>query len=351
MGAMSNARHWWNKRTKIALSSIAIVLGTAVTAFAALSYPPPTILAGFQSNGNVVITWTPDSSYSRASSIQISRAANADDHNVIATLSRSDLRRLSYVDRRPLRGTNFYSARYRINDSYTSWSSAVEISRNSTTSTTNGSSSSTTNAGSGSTPTTNDSSTPTTSGNGATTTTNAAEPITTTTTRATTTTTRAPITTTTTASSSGSPAPPAPLALPSGLAECPADATSVMLSLVNRDRASQGMGPLTLNANLNWAARAHSISMATSIGLSHTGWNTEIAQSGYISGNGWLAQNVGYITGSYGPSAIEGAFFNEVPPNDGHRKNILSVNAKNIGISCVKNVAENKFWWTQDFGG
>jgi uncharacterized protein YkwD len=43
-------------------------------------------------------------------------------------------------------------------------------------------------------------------------------------------------------------------------------------------------------------------------------------------------------------------FFNEVPPDDGHRLNILSTAYHNIGIGCVVNNATGAYWWAQDFG-
>jgi uncharacterized protein YkwD len=43
-------------------------------------------------------------------------------------------------------------------------------------------------------------------------------------------------------------------------------------------------------------------------------------------------------------------FFNETPPNDGHRQNILNANFHQIGIGCAINNATGVYWWTQDFG-
>ena len=146
--------------------------------------------------------------------------------------------------------------------------------------------------------------------------------------------------------------PPAPVPLSAGLSACPANATTAMIALVNRDRRVTGnRPPLTENANLDWAARKHSIVMATSSVMSHNGWDTEIAASHYVVGApGWTGQNIAWMTGGFSPATIESMFFNEVAPNDGHRQNILNTNFHNIGISCIVNKKTGAYWWTQDFG-
>ena len=55
-------------------------------------------------------------------------------------------------------------------------------------------------------------------------------------------------------------------------------------------------------------------------------------------------------SGGYSPDAIESMFFNETPPNDGHRQNILNANFHQIGIGCAINNSTGVYWWTQDFG-
>ncbi len=125
-----------------------------------------------------------------------------------------------------------------------------------------------------------------------------------------------------------------------------------MITLVNRDRQQTGNLPaLRENVNLDWAARKHSIVMASTSVMSHAGWDTEIHDSNYVVGApGWTGQNIAYMTGAFSPSTIESMFFNEVPPNDGHRLNILSTNYHNIGIGCMVNNSTGAYWWAQDFG-
>jgi len=175
--------------------------------------------------------------------------------------------------------------------------------------------------------------------------------VTTTTGTAPTTTTSAPAATTTTMPPDGNAPPPA-VALPAGLADCPAASRSAMITLVNRDRQQTGGLPaLTENTNLDWAARKHSVMMASTSNLTHDGWDTEIYDSHYVVGApGWTGQNIAYMTGGYSPDTIESMFFNELPPNDGHRLNILSINYHHVGIGCIVNNATHAYWWSQDFG-
>jgi uncharacterized protein YkwD len=165
----------------------------------------------------------------------------------------------------------------------------------------------------------------------------------------TTTTTKVPTTTTTLPSGDS---PPAPVPLPAGLSACPSSAPAAMITLVNRDRRQTGnLPPLAENANLDWAARKHAIVMASTSVMSHDGWDTEIGESHYkVGAPGWTGQNIAWMSGGYAPSTIESMFFNETPPNDGHRQNILSTSYHNIGVGCMVNNSTGAYWWAQDFG-
>jgi uncharacterized protein YkwD len=167
----------------------------------------------------------------------------------------------------------------------------------------------------------------------------------------TTTTRPAPTTTIATPSPAGNNVPAA-VAIPAGTAECPSTARSAMITLVNADRHGTGnLAPLAENANLDWAARKHSVMMATTSNMTHNGWDTEIHDSHFVVGApGWTGQNIAWMTGGFAPAKIESGFFNELPPNDGHRLNILSTNYHKIGIGCIVNTSSGAYWWTQDFG-
>ena len=158
-------------------------------------------------------------------------------------------------------------------------------------------------------------------------------------------------TTTPTTTAPGKNAPPPAVTLPHGLSDCPATSRAAMVALVNRDRRQTGnLPPLVDNVNLDWAARAHSVMMASTSRMIHDGWDTEIRESHYVvSAPGWEGQNIAYM-GGYAPATIESMFFNEVPPNDGHRLNILSANYHNIGVGCIVSKTRHTYWWSQDFG-
>jgi uncharacterized protein YkwD len=47
--------------------------------------------------------------------------------------------------------------------------------------------------------------------------------------------------------------------------------------------------------------------------------------------------------------ALDKSMFNERPPNNGHRKNILSTSSNVIGIDVLVDSAHNKVWLTVDF--
>ena len=124
-----------------------------------------------------------------------------------------------------------------------------------------------------------------------------------------------------------------------------------MVSLVNRDRAGAGVAPVSENGALDSAANSHSVKMASSSTLTHDGWTSEIAASGFSPGPpGMTGQTVAMRSGGYSPDAIESMFFNETPPNDGHRQNILNASFHQIGVGCVINNSTGVYWWTQDFG-
>jgi uncharacterized protein YkwD len=334
MGVRNRARRWWVNRIAGSIAILGLVGTMAASSSQALSTAaPPTFTAFAQSSGTVRTEWTTTRSFERASKIQISRSRSKDVKWNLALLDGTRLDSMHYVDPAPWPGETFYSARYFISGQFTAWSASVSVTRPWVTTTTTSAAATTTTAAP--TPTTTAPSTTTS--------------LPTATTKPSTTTTAAPTTTT----QAAPPAPgsgPAPISLPTGLSECPSDATTTMISLVNHDRGTQGLAPINENSQLDWAARKHSVAMATGLGLSHTGWAQEISDSGFVSSNGWLAQNIGYSTASYSPSVIESMFFNETPPNDGHRRNILNTYAHFIGVSCVFQVSNHTYWWTQDFG-
>ncbi|WP_376795022.1 CAP domain-containing protein [Thermogemmatispora sp.] len=127
-----------------------------------------------------------------------------------------------------------------------------------------------------------------------------------------------------------------------------------LLALINRDRASQGLPAYTLDGTLSAGARLHSWNMAH-CGLSHA-CPGEAAPCDRVSAEGitWsvCGENVGYASASpdawSGVQLIESSMLNEQPPNDGHRRNLLSSAFHRIGIGIYLD-SRGYVWVTEDF--
>lgn len=128
-------------------------------------------------------------------------------------------------------------------------------------------------------------------------------------------------------------------------------ARQYMLELINRDRASHGLAPLTLDPVATRAAQAHSDEMAQWSYISH--WDrqgrkpdqrySEVGGSGAVFENVYTNHDIPFA-GHQIPLAsrqvfpgteIEKAqdwFLHQVPPRDGHRRNLLDPNHNGVGI-------------------
>lgn len=129
-----------------------------------------------------------------------------------------------------------------------------------------------------------------------------------------------------------------------------------VVALTNQLRAQHGCPALTISPELSAAARAHSQDMALSDFFSHTGSNgSSLADRATAAGyqSAMLAENLaaGYATAEQ----VVNGWYNETPPNDGHRKNILNCSLNEIGVGYfyLADDAGNmnfRSYWTQDFG-
>ncbi len=140
-----------------------------------------------------------------------------------------------------------------------------------------------------------------------------------------------------------------------------ADASAVqqVLAVINQARAGQGLAPLTLTSGLDSSSGAHNRVMAGGCGLSHD-CPGEPALGDRETAAGVQWSNAGENIGTGGPvsndtSGIAGmavgltrSMLAEQPPNDGHRKNILSPDFHHIGIAVMRDSSGN-VWMTQDF--
>jgi uncharacterized protein YkwD len=149
---------------------------------------------------------------------------------------------------------------------------------------------------------------------------------------------------------------------PKPVKTAPAPGSSVvnqLLAQINQLRADHGLPPYTLLGGLESSAHKHNLKMMGTCGMSHQ-CPGEASLGDRISAEGvhWTScgENIGYS----GPhpdttaaliSAAEGlttAMYNEKPPDDGHRLNLLSSSFHHIGIDVVR-ASNGTVWLTQDF--
>jgi uncharacterized protein YkwD len=134
-----------------------------------------------------------------------------------------------------------------------------------------------------------------------------------------------------------------------------AEARRYMVALVNRDRATQGLGPVELDDGAPTAAgQAHAEDMAHLGYLGHWGSDGSVPEQRHTEAGGedMVLENALCFTDeakrTLDPNATidpvqversESMFFDEVPPNDGHRKNILKPAHTKVGIGVAQPVA------------
>lgn len=132
-------------------------------------------------------------------------------------------------------------------------------------------------------------------------------------------------------------------------------AASSVLGQLNAERAAHRLPPLTMDSRLVASAHQHNLAMASRNLLSHqlpgeASLGPRILRAGYRYY--YAGENVAWTTDRSvaGVVNVHVAMYDEVPPNDGHRLNILSPNYRNVGIDVVIDSAHGKAWITEDFG-
>ena len=167
------------------------------------------------------------------------------------------------------------------------------------------------------------------------------------------------------ASASTAPSSTAPTSTaPTASATSPAgtssgSAAAQVLGLINQARSAAGLSPLTITAGLNSSASAHNSRMAGGCGLSHQcSGEADLGARETAAGVHWTA--AGENIGEGGPVAdtsaaiaqmavgLTQAMLNEKPPDDGHRRNILSSSFTHVGIAVFRD-SSGTVWLTQDF--
>jgi uncharacterized protein YkwD len=127
-----------------------------------------------------------------------------------------------------------------------------------------------------------------------------------------------------------------------------------VLSLMNSERAAHRLPALRMSSALISSARRHNLWMASDNLMSHQlpgepNFATRISQAGVP----WhvAAENIGWTTdrSTNGALGLETAMYNETPPNDGHRLNILSTAVHYVGVDIYLDARTGKLWLTEDF--
>ncbi|MBV9613904.1 MAG: hypothetical protein JO031_00440 [Ktedonobacteraceae bacterium] len=130
-------------------------------------------------------------------------------------------------------------------------------------------------------------------------------------------------------------------------------AALAVLAEINQERASYGKAALTMSNALIRSAHVHNLNMVAVNQLSHqlpgepSPWDRMSAQGVQWTG---AAENIGLGSGDPTQAAVglNQDMFNEKPPDDGHRQNILS-GSNIIGIDVVVNPRTSQVWLTEDF--
>ncbi len=140
----------------------------------------------------------------------------------------------------------------------------------------------------------------------------------------------------------------------SGYASNSAWANAVLAEL-NAERARHGLRALKMDSELTSAAHAHNLAMAKANTLSHQ-LSGEASLGSRVSAAGYrwsaVAENVAYSTNRSkgGVIAMQQSMYNEKPPNDGHRENILNKTYVDVGIDVISDSVHGKVWLVTDFG-
>ncbi len=138
-------------------------------------------------------------------------------------------------------------------------------------------------------------------------------------------------------------------------------AAAQVLAVINQARAQAGLPGYTLSAGLEVSSGEHTAVMAGGCGLSHR-CPGEASFSARISRAGVSWTSCGENIGDRGPvpdnaaaiaqaaAQLTAQMLTERPPDDGHRRNILSPAFRRIGIRVFRD-ARGWVWMTQDFSG
>jgi len=166
-----------------------------------------------------------------------------------------------------------------------------------------------------------------------------------------------------TATSSAKPTPsgiqtgPTATPTPSGTqTDTATQAAQAVFNKINTARAEAGLPALQWSSPLVDSAHKHNLAMQAANQLSHQLSNeanlgTRVSQAGVKWSS--VGENIGYSSNYLHPTnaatGLNQDMLNEQPPNDGHRRNILSKDFTIVGIDVFIDTTNHKVWLTEDF--
>lgn len=143
-----------------------------------------------------------------------------------------------------------------------------------------------------------------------------------------------------------------------------AEARKFVLELVNRDREEHGLAPVELDDIASEAGQRHADDMARAGFTAHWGSDGSVPEQRYTEAGGvhLVHENAAcFFDGTLReldpePSfqaelleKIQHAFMSEVPPHDGHKKNILIPTHNRLGVGVAKPLGVNEPCLAQEF--
>jgi uncharacterized protein YkwD len=140
-------------------------------------------------------------------------------------------------------------------------------------------------------------------------------------------------------------------------------AINAVFAQINRLRVDNGLPPLQLSNGLMASSHAHTVLMANWCGLTHQcPGEPDLGDRIRMQGVPFTTygENVAAVLApppgvdnndtaiSEEAEQLTTEMYNETPPNDGHRRNLLSSQFHHIGIDVIR-ATDGKIWMTQDF--
>jgi uncharacterized protein YkwD len=143
-----------------------------------------------------------------------------------------------------------------------------------------------------------------------------------------------------------------------------AAAQKFVLGLINRDRAKAGLKPVVMDEAASKAGLRHARDMAAKGFTGHIGTDGSVPEQRYTESGGqhFVQENAACLFDAKARKLDEKArfdptklaelhqmFMDEVPPNDGHRQNILKPLHNRVGIGIAQPEGLNQPCLTQEF--